>query len=391
LKATRVAPVNAKPTIVTTCPISVINSVGTNRSASPFVVAPTIAGFSPTNGVAGTAVTILGTNFANLIAVRFGEVPAAFTNPSPSKIVATVPAEATTASINLINPAGIVATANLFLVNPNITGFAPSSGPVGAQISILGTGFGGVTGVSFGGVAASAFAVFSPTQMVATVPPRAFTGPITVTTVSGNATSTKAFVVGPAADLTVTVGESADPVLQNQVLTYLVLVTNQGPSTATTVVMTNSLPAGSFLLSATATPGSVVRSGQTLRAAIGNLLPGATAKLTINLLSPAAGVLTNVTSVSATEPDPEPADDLVVQTTTVVSNPAVLQIDDSIPGQVRVSWPVAATNFVLQSTAAIGHGATWLPVNIVPVVSGNQKIVTTPVGPGAKFFRLNRP
>src|SRR5262249_8320794 len=56
---------------------------------------PTIAGFAPTNGPAGTGVTISGTKFNNATAVKFGGVNAAgFTVNSSTEIVATVPAAA---------------------------------------------------------------------------------------------------------------------------------------------------------------------------------------------------------------------------------------------------------------------------------------------------------
>jgi uncharacterized protein (TIGR03437 family) len=60
-------------------------------------------------------------------------------------------------------------------------------------VVISGTGFTG-TAVSFGGVPA-AFVMDSPTQITATVPPGAGTGPIAVTTGAGNAQSAQAFVV----------------------------------------------------------------------------------------------------------------------------------------------------------------------------------------------------
>ena len=75
-----------------------------------------------------------------------------------------------------------------------VTGFAPASGPVGTPVNIAGQGFTGATGVTFNGVAAS-FAVGSDTQIIATVPAGAQTGPIAVTAPGGTSRSASSFVV----------------------------------------------------------------------------------------------------------------------------------------------------------------------------------------------------
>jgi hypothetical protein len=75
-----------------------------------------------------------------------------------------------------------------------ITSFAPALGNVGASVVITGTGFTGTTAVAFNGVSAT-FTEDSGTQITATVPAGATTGPITVTVPSGTATSATNFTV----------------------------------------------------------------------------------------------------------------------------------------------------------------------------------------------------
>ena len=77
---------------------------------------------------------------------------------------------------------------------PTITSIAPTSGPAGTRVTIGGTNLGGTTAVTFGGVAAG-FTLGSATDLSATVPAGAASGPVSVTTPGGTATSTGSFTV----------------------------------------------------------------------------------------------------------------------------------------------------------------------------------------------------
>jgi plastocyanin len=74
-------------------------------------------------------------------------------------------------------------------------------------VIIDGSGFGSTTGVAFGATSAS-FTVISETQLAATVPSTASSGPVTVTTTGGSATSSASFTVAaPVKTVNVTVGD----------------------------------------------------------------------------------------------------------------------------------------------------------------------------------------
>jgi len=77
---------------------------------------------------------------------------------------------------------------------PAISSFAPASGGSGTLVTIAGTNLSGATSVTFGGASAG-FTQVSSTQLTATVPAAAATGPIAVTTPGGTATSSTAFTV----------------------------------------------------------------------------------------------------------------------------------------------------------------------------------------------------
>jgi hypothetical protein len=75
-----------------------------------------------------------------------------------------------------------------------ITSFAPLSGTAGTVVTITGTGLSGVSAVQFNGTPAS-FTVLSSTSIQAVVPPAATSGPITVTSPQGSASTAQAFAV----------------------------------------------------------------------------------------------------------------------------------------------------------------------------------------------------
>ena len=79
---------------------------------------------------------------------------------------------------------------------PNITSF-PASGAIGSSIIITGNNFSGANAVKFNGTSAT-FTVDSATQITAVVPAGATTGPISVTTPNGTATSASNFTPSAA-------------------------------------------------------------------------------------------------------------------------------------------------------------------------------------------------
>src|SRR6058998_3938339 len=79
---------------------------------------------------------------------------------------------------------------------PTIASFAPALGKPGTQVIIRGSGFSTATEVKFD-TAFADFSAASDSQMVATVPQDATTGPIRVTNPSGLGNSSSNFTVAP--------------------------------------------------------------------------------------------------------------------------------------------------------------------------------------------------
>jgi len=85
----------------------------------------------------------------------------------------------------------------------SISSFTPTSGAVGASVTINGSGFTGASGVSFNGTAAVTFAVVDDSKMTATVPAGATTGKIAVTAPGGPVGQKVATAVQSATNFTV--------------------------------------------------------------------------------------------------------------------------------------------------------------------------------------------
>ena len=161
----------------------------------------TINGCAPTQGAAGTLVSISGSGFTNVgfVAVGQGAV-AEWTIVNDGQINFTLPASATTGGITMTDPQYNTTSAQVFTVLPEVVGLSPASGPLGTEVKLLGAGFMGATQVLFGGEAAaqpgSAFTVQGPNQINAYVGNDAVTGPVQVT-VGGTTVTGPTFTVTP--------------------------------------------------------------------------------------------------------------------------------------------------------------------------------------------------
>ncbi len=150
---------------------------------------PAITSFTPQSGEAGSIVTITGTDFTGATKVTFCGYAANFTVVSDTTITATVPDNTSRGVIAVTNPYGTSQTWAQFTINPPvITGFSPSRGNTGLQVTISGRHFTGATEVRFNGGTA-VFTVNSDTSITATVPENTYNGKITVVTPYGTAKS----------------------------------------------------------------------------------------------------------------------------------------------------------------------------------------------------------
>jgi len=97
---------------------SVMPNVGTNS--------PVVTSFDPVSGVAGTSVTIGGSNFTGATNVAFSGVAATFSNLTDTSIRASVPVGALTGPISVSTPNGVGSSTNNFFV-PTVAVVLPAS------------------------------------------------------------------------------------------------------------------------------------------------------------------------------------------------------------------------------------------------------------------------
>jgi uncharacterized repeat protein (TIGR01451 family) len=139
--------------------------------------------------------------------------------------------------------------------------------------------------------------------------------------VPANNSDSGTIAVSPAADVAVTVSDSMDPVKPGQGVTYTTVVRNNGPSTATNVTLSEAWSISSArevtVVAVTTSQGTCSQVGMGLDCQLGPLASGESATVTIALKPRGGGVLTLNATASATEPDPNSANNSDTEGTTV--------------------------------------------------------------------------
>ena len=122
-----------------------------------------------------------------------------------------------------------------------------------------------------------------------------------------NNSATDTDTLTPETDLAITKTDSADPVNPGDPLSYSLAVINDGPSDATGVTITDTLPAGVTFVSSVPGPPTCSFTGGTVSCGLGAMVAGAGSSVTINVtVNPGAnGMLVNTATVSGSETDPD--------------------------------------------------------------------------------------
>jgi len=129
------------------------------------------------------------------------------------------------------------------------------------------------------------------------------------------------------ADLSIVKADQPDPVVVGQDLSYTLVVTNNGPSLATNVVLSDTLPSGVIFVSAVPSQGSCTYAAGAVTCNLGTIPNGGTATVTITIQPTVnnIGTIVNVAEVMSDALDPNPNNNQDDEPTQVLSGAGIIR------------------------------------------------------------------
>jgi uncharacterized repeat protein (TIGR01451 family) len=199
-----------------------------------------------------------------------------------------------------------------------------------------------------------------------------------------NSLTTTTVITPGSADLSVTGSVSSDVVILNGTLTYMLDVENRGPATSTAATLTDTLPAGATLVSATQSGGFGTCGGTSVVTCQWPSLSGV-ARVTIVVRATTPGTMTNTAVVSGTATDPDNSNNMVTFTTRVNRPPTA----NAGPDQIVSAGASCQAIVTLNGTGSSDSDGdmltyTWTTENLLPppiVLSPGDPSSGTVTGP----------
>ncbi|HET8773146.1 MAG TPA: hypothetical protein VFP80_05125 [Thermoanaerobaculia bacterium] len=329
----------------------------------------------------------------------------------------TIVTQSADVSVEKTAPADVVASTDLtYTITVENDGPSDASNVVLTDTLPAGTTFVssscGTNPCAIGTLAAGASVVVTIVVNVAAdaTGPLENTATVTSTTsdpIAGNNTSIIQTTVTPApVDLSITKTSDPTAAVVGSNVEYTIVVTNNGPGAAADVVVTDTLPAGTTLVSASAGCTGTT----TVTCTVGTLAAGASATIELIVTMPSTpGVVSNTASADTSSTDPTPGNDASTAQTTVGLNPADLSITktadrpNALVGSnveytiiVTNNGPGEATDVVVTDTLPAGTtlvsssagctGTTTITCTVGTLASGAsatiELVVTMPSTPG---------
>lgn len=212
----------------------------------------------------------------------------------------------------------------------------------------------------------------------------------------GDNLATVTTTVVPSADLSLLMQDSPDPVSLNTTLTYLTTVSNAGPSVATSVFLTNTLPPGVTFVSATPGQGTCSRNGSIVTCTLGTIGPGTTIPVTIRVTPTSSAVLTNSAVVTSSAADLQPANNSANAITRANAAPTLTTIANRTIPEDGSTGPIAITVSDQETPAAslVLGGFSTAPALVPPGAitfggSGSSRTVTVTPAPNGNGLATN--
>lgn len=146
-------------------------------------------------------------------------------------------------------------------------------------------------------------------------------------TLPNTAVATTTITALATADLSISKSDSPDPALVGEALTYTLNVNNAGPSTATAITVTDTLPAGVTFVGAAGLGWSCTQAGGVVTCTRPSLGVGSAPDIIITVTAPSvAGIITNTVSVTSGVADPTTPNTAIATTTVTAVASADLTI-----------------------------------------------------------------
>jgi uncharacterized repeat protein (TIGR01451 family) len=130
----------------------------------------------------------------------------------------------------------------------------------------------------------------------------------------------------PVADLALNMSATPPSLGLNAAVTWVMNISNLGPSPATNVALADTLPAGLSNVAFVASQGGCTLAGATLNCALGPLATGAVATVTLTANAAVKGILSNSASVSASAMDPVSSNNTASASVLVTNAPPLVSI-----------------------------------------------------------------
>jgi uncharacterized repeat protein (TIGR01451 family) len=294
------------------------------------------------NVVTVTDLSIAKSASANITAGTNATYTIFLTNSGPSdaqnvSLTDAVPAGTTFVSATAVvghNPDGFTYTESAGTVTGTPTGGVVAGGNVDELALVVHVPSNAVSG-----------STISNTASVSTTTTDPFLGLFGTTTVTSTVVTSASLAVVKSGPATATQGDQ---------VTYTLTVTDNGPSDARDVVLTDALPAGLIFVSGTTSQGTITPSGGSVAYSLGTLADGATATATLVAQTVEPGQYTDTATVSSSTSSPTPNTPARATTTVALS-------------------PIALTGLTI-------NGTEFAPLNNVTVATFTTANGVEPVG-----------
>ncbi len=207
---------------------------------------------------------------------------------------------------------------------------------------------------------------------------------------ANNALTLASDVKLPSADLAILeLRDEPDPVYPGGLLVYSITVNNIGPSDASDVMITNTLPAEVQFDSAVP-PGYFLQGGKVIFTNLGNLgtvLSGSNVVASVTVKPLTVGTLTNTVSVTSSLPDPLKGNNSASVKTVVIQPGLIYSLGG---GSLILKWPTNASAYSLECTTNLAAPTVWVSLQPTSTTNGDY-VFSVSTTNGSKFFRLRKP